>query len=73
MFWIFLVKTEYPKHMFYEEIRTKQDVSYISICLLCILYNSKFILMATCLITNAVVVTRVHCNCCYLHGCHQKL
>ena len=46
--------------MFYEEIRTKQDLSYISICSLSILYNSKFILMATSLGTNAVIVTRVH-------------
>ena len=47
--------------MIYEEIRTKQDLSYISIYSLSILYNSKFILMATSLGTNAVVVTRVHC------------
>ena len=47
--------------MFYEEIRTKQDLSYISICSLSILYNSKFILMATSLGTNSAVVTRVHC------------
>ena len=47
--------------MFYEEIRIKQDLSYISICSLSILYNSKFILMATSLGTNAVIVTRVHC------------
>ena len=32
--------------MFYEKI-TKQDLSYISVCSLSILYNSKFILMAT--------------------------
>ena len=31
--------------MFYEEIRTKQDLSYMFICSLSILYNSKFILM----------------------------
>ena len=47
--------------MFNEEIRTKQDLSYISTCSLSILYNSKFILMATSLETNAVVVMRVHC------------
>ena len=47
--------------MFYEETRPKQDLSYISICSLSILYNSKFILMATSLETNAVVVGRVHC------------
>ena len=47
--------------MFYEEIRTKQNLSYISICSLSILYNSKFILMAMSLGTNDVVVTRVHC------------
>ena len=50
---------KYPKHMFYEEIRIKQGLSYIS---LRILYNTKFILMATFLGTNAVVVTRVHCS-----------
>ena len=47
--------------MFYEEIRTKQGLSYIPICSLSSLYNSKFILMAMSLGTNAVVVTRVHC------------
>ena len=49
--------------MFCEEIRIKQGISYISFCPLRILYNSKFILMATSLVTNAVVVTRVHCTC----------
>ena len=53
---------KYPKHMFYGEIRTKQYLSDISICLLSILYNSKFILMAMSLGTSAVVVSRVHCN-----------
>ena len=52
---------KYPKHMFCEEIRPKQDLSYLSICSLSILYNSKFILMAMSLGTNAVVVTKVHC------------
>ena len=52
---------KYSKHMFYEQIRTKQDISYISICSLSILYNSKFFLMAMSLGTNAAVVTRVHC------------
>ena len=52
-----------------EEIRTKQALSYISVCSLSILYNSKFILMATSLGTNAVVVTRVHCiQLCSLRG-----
>ena len=37
----------------------KQDLSYISICSLSILYNSKFILMTKSLGTNAVSVTRV--------------
>ena len=46
--------------MFYGKIRIKQGPSYISVCPLRILYNSKFILMATSLGTNAVVVTRVH-------------
>ena len=49
---------KYPKHMFYEEIRIKQGVFYLSFCPLNILYNSKFIIMATSLGTNAVVVTR---------------
>ena len=48
--------------MFYEEIRIKQCVSYISLCQLRILYNRKFILMATYLGTNAVIVTRDHCT-----------
>ena len=48
--------------MFYEEIRIKQGLSYISFCPLRILYNSEFILMATTLGTNAVVVMRVHCT-----------
>ena len=71
MFWIqvYLLESthlgdsnKYLKHMFYDEIRTKQDVSYISICSLSILYNSKFILLATSLEINVVVVTRVQCN-----------
>ena len=48
--------------MFYEETRIKQGLSYISLCPLSILYNSKFILMAASFGTNAVVVTRVHCT-----------
>ena len=55
---------KYPKHMLYEEIGTNQDLSYIWICSLSILYNCKFILMATSLGTNAVVVTRVHSLYC---------
>ena len=47
--------------MFVEEIRTKQDRSYISFCSLDILYNCKLFLMTTSLGTNAFVVTRVHC------------
>ena len=66
---------KHPKHMFYEEIRTKQELSFKSICSINILYNRKFILIATSLGTNAVVVTRVHCisylkvhliNCAYI-------
>ena len=49
--------------MFYEEIRIKQSVSYILFCPLRILYNSKFIIMATFLGTNAIVVMWVHCIC----------
>ena len=52
---------KYPKQMFNEKIKIKQSLSYISFCPLRILYNSKFISMATSLETNAVVVTRVHC------------
>ena len=52
---------KYPKHMFCQETRIKQGLSYISLCLLRILYNSKVILMATSLGTNAVVVTRLNC------------
>ena len=47
--------------MFYEEIRTKHNLSYISICSLSFLYSSKFILILTSLWTNAVVQTRVLC------------
>ena len=54
--------------MFCEEIRTKQELSYISICSLSGLYNSKLILMATSLRTNAVVVTRVYCSHCHFNG-----
>ena len=54
---------KYPKHMFYEEIRIKPGLLNILLCPLRILYNSKFIIMATFLGTNAVIVTRVHCKC----------
>ena len=57
---------KHPKHMFCEETRTKQCLSYISFCALNILYNSKFILMATSLGTNAVILTRVPCNNFYI-------
>ena len=46
--------------MFCEVIKIKQGVSYRSFCPLRILYNS--IIMATSSGTDAVVVTRVHCN-----------
>ena len=52
---------KHPKQMTYEEIRIKQDLSYISISSLSILYNSGFILIATSSGENAVVVTRIHC------------
>ena len=32
---------KYPKHMFYEKIRMKQGLSYISFCPLRILYKSN--------------------------------
>ena len=53
---------KHPKHMFYEEIRIKQGLSYILVpfCQLRILYNSEFVIMATFLGPNAVVVMRVH-------------
>ena len=64
MFWIFVridcLSNKYQKHMFYEEIIIKQDLSHTSFFPLRILYNRKFILMATSLGTNAVVVTRVY-------------
>ena len=53
---------KYPKHMFCEEIRIKQSLSYISFCPLRILYNSKFVITATFWGTNAIIVTRVHCT-----------
>ena len=56
MFWIFVriaffeaILTNIQNIVFYEEIKTKHDLSYISFCTLRILYNSKFILMATSL------------------------
>ena len=52
---------KYPKRMFCEEVRIKQDLSCISICLFSILYNSKFILLVSSLGTNTVFVTRIHC------------
>ena len=42
--------------MFYEEIRIKQGIFYLSFCPLRILYNSKFILMAISLETNYMVM-----------------
>ena len=48
--------------MLYEEIRIKEGFSFISFYPLRILHNSIFIIMATSLGTNAVVVTRVHCT-----------
>ena len=38
----------------------KPDLSYISFCPLRILYNNKFILMATSLGTNAVILIGIH-------------
>ena len=63
MFWIFvrIASVTNFQNVFCEEIRTMQGLSYISICSLKILYNSKFILMAASLGTNAVIVRRVHC------------
>ena len=58
------------QNMFYEEIKIKQGPSYISFCPLRILYNSKFILMATSLGTNAIVIKRDHCIRSFSHVVH---
>ena len=50
-----------PKHMYNEKLRINHGLSYISFCPLMIRYNSKFIILATSLWTNAAIVTRVHC------------
>ena len=47
---------KYPKQMLCEETRIKQGLSYRSFYPYRILYNSKFILMATSLGTNDIVV-----------------
>ena len=47
---------KYPKHMFYDKIRIKQGGSYISFCRVRILYNSKFIIMATFLGTSVTLL-----------------
>ena len=66
MLWVELPQrgnsNKYPKHMFYEEIRIKQGLFFIYHSVLKFLYNGKFIIMATSLGTNAVVVTRVRCK-----------
>ena len=54
------------KYMFYEEIRTKQNLSYMLFYSKRILYNSKYILMVTTLEISAVFVTRVHCIRTYM-------
>ena len=59
---------KYPKHMFCEAIRIKQGLSFIVFCPLRILYNSIFIIMATFLGTNAVVVTGIHCTKSFVTG-----
>ena len=45
--------------MFLEEIRVKQDLSYISFSSLRFINNSKFILNATSLGSNGVLIIRV--------------
>ena len=37
--------SKYPKHMFCEQIRIEQGLSFITFCSLRIFYNSKFILI----------------------------
>ena len=59
MFWIFLTNI---KNMFFDETRIKNVFCYISFCPLRFLYNREFILMATSLGTNAVIVTRADCT-----------
>ena len=59
--------------MFYGEIIIKQCLSYISFCPIKIIYNSKFILMATSLGTYLVVVMRVHGIYLFIHLFHAKL
>ena len=54
------VLTLIQKYMFYEEIRIKQGLSYIIIILLSKdTLQQQFILMATSLVINTDVVTRV--------------
>ena len=63
MFWIFVreaILTNILNICSVRKKRIKQGLSYIFF--LSILYNSKFMLMATSLGTNAVVITRVHCR-----------
>ena len=57
--------------MLYDEI-TNQDLSYVSVCSLSILYNGKVILMTTSLGTNAVIVKRVHCITALFPGRDDK-
>ena len=60
MFWIFVRIASLTNIQ--NILRIKQGLSYTSFYSLRILYNSKFILMATSLGTKAVDVTRVHCR-----------
>ena len=58
----------FPKHIFCKEIRIRHACIFYP---LRVLYNSKFILMATSLGITAVVVARVHCtnyHHCSLYG-----
>ena len=52
---------KYPKRMFCEEITIKPGICCVTFCSFRLVYNSKFILMAISLGTNAVVVMRVRC------------
>ena len=53
--------------MFYDEMRIKQGLSYISFCPLRSHYNSKVILLQHLWEQNAIVVTSVQCSNGYFH------
>ena len=71
MFLIFVGDfNKYLKHMFYEEMGIKQNLSYMSFLPIKDSLLQQINLMTTSLGTNAVFVTRVHCTC-HLKGDHS--